>query len=296
MRVLSNKLRQFHNIKSLTATMGIPGHVNLSCDNHDAIVIDSTSLKTFGFKIIRGRDLLPGDANKACLVNAEALKNFKDGEYLNKKVNGNDVVGVVSDFNYSSLYNKTAPLALFLSTDWGSTHITLRTSGNIGETIKYIEKTWKEVCPDYQLEYGFYDDHFASMYKKEENLASLVSIFSILAVVISCMGIFGLSVFQSEQRIKEIGIRKVLGASASEIIFLLTKSFSKWVIFANIIAVPAAYYFLNEWLQEFAYRIEITWWMFALAGGIALLIALATVSFQAIKAAAANPVESLRYE
>jgi putative ABC transport system permease protein len=296
LQVLSNKLRQFHNIKSLTTTMGIPGKVNMSCDNHDAMVIDSTSLETFGFKIIKGRDLLPGDVNKACLVNAEALKNFKDGEFMDKKVNGSDVVGVVSDFNYSSLHNKTAPLALFLSTDWGRTHITLRASGNIGETIKYIEKTWKEVCPDYQLEYGFYDDHFASMYKKEENLASLVSIFSILAVVISCMGIFGLSVYQSEQRIKEIGIRKVLGASTSEIVFLLTKSFSKWVIFANVIAVPAAYYFLNEWLQEFAYKIEITWWMFAIAGGIALMIALPTVSFQAIKAATANPVESLRYE
>jgi len=134
------------------------------------------------------------------------------------------------------------------------------------------------------------------MYKKEENLAALVSIFSILAIVISCMGIFGLSVFQSEQRIKEMGIRKVLGATTSEIIFLLTKSFSKWVIYANIIAIPVAYYFLNEWLQDFAYKIEISWWMFTLAGGIALTIALLTISIQAIKAAIANPVKSLRYE
>ena len=292
---LSDKLREFHNVKSLTATMGIPGEIHMSTDGHEAIVIDSTSIKTFGFKIVKGRNLLPGDLNKSCLVNLEAFKKFKDGDFQGHKVNGSDVVGVVSDFNYASLYNKTGPLVL-LYNNWGMSHITIRTTGNVGETIDYIKKIWKDICTGYPLEYGFYDDHFASMYKKDENLASLVSIFSILAIVISCMGIFGLSVFQSEQRIKEIGIRKVLGATTSEIIYLLTKSFSKWVLFANVIAIPLAYYFLNEWLQDFAYKIEITWWMFALAGGIAFLIALITISIQAIKAATANPINSLRYE
>lgn len=294
MQALSNKLRQFHNIKSLTSTMGIPGEVRLRINNFAAIVIDSTSLETFGFKIIKGRNLLPSD--KACLINEEALKNFKDDNFDDQKINNLEIAGIVSDFNYSSLYEKTGPLILMYNNDFGKSHITLRVSGNISQTIDYISKAWKEVCPDYPLEYGFYDEHFASMYKKEENLASLVSIFSILAVVISCMGIFGLSVFQSEQRIKEIGIRKVLGATTSEIILLLTKGFSKWVIYANVIAIPLAYYFLNEWLSDFAYKIEITWWMFALAGGIALAIALLTISIQAIKAATANPVKSLRYE
>ena len=294
-QTLSDKLREFHNVKSLTATMGIPGEIHMSCDRHDAIAIDSTSLETFGFKIIKGRNLLPGDINKACLINAEALKDYKDGDFHGHTVNGSEVIGVVSDFNYSSLYNKTGPLVLLYNT-WGSTHITMRVSGNVGETIDYIRKTWKDICAGYPLEFGFYDEQFASMYKKDENLASLVSIFSVLAIVISCMGIFGLSVFQSEQRIKEIGIRKVLGATTSEIIYLLTKSFSKWVLFANVIAIPIAYYFLNEWLHDFAYKIEISWWMFALAGGIALVIALLTISIQAIKAATANPVKSLRYE
>jgi putative ABC transport system permease protein len=134
------------------------------------------------------------------------------------------------------------------------------------------------------------------MYEKEENLAAFVSIFSILAIVISCMGIFGLSVFQSEQRIKEIGIRKVLGASTMEITLLLAKGFSKWVIFSNIIAIPVAYYLLNFWLREFAYRIELSWWVFLVSGGITLFIALATISYQSIKTAIANPVEALRYE
>lgn len=294
-QTIKDKLRQYHNIKSLTGTNGIPGEIHMYCDDHDAIIIDSTSLKTFGFKIIHGRNLLPGDLNMAGLINEESYKKLKDGEFSNYKVNGSKIVGVVSDFNYSALYNKTGPLVL-LYNDWGLSHITMRVSGNIGETVNYIIKVWKEVCPDYPLEYGFYDDYFTSMYTKEENLASLVSIFSILAVVISCMGIFGLSVFQSEVRIKEIGIRKVLGATTSEIIYLLTKSFSKWVIYANIVAIPLAYFFLNKWLEDFAYKIEINWWMFALAGGIAFTIALITISVQAVKAATANPVKSLKYE
>lgn len=295
-QVIENKLRQYHSIKSLTKTLGRPGEINMIMQKYETILIDSTSLKTFGLKIIKGRNLLPGDVDKACLVNQTALKNFKDGDFTNQKVNGKEIVGVVSDFHYSSLYNKIGQLALMYNAEWRVCDITMRVSGPIGNAIDYIKKMWEETCPDYPMEFGFYDENFAAMYKKEENLAALVSIFAILAVVISCMGIFGLSVFQSEQRIKEIGVRKVLGADAREIILLLTKSFSKWVILANVIAVPAAYYFLNKWLQDFAYRMEINWWVFVLSGGIGLLIALATVSFQAIKAATANPVESLRYE
>lgn len=134
------------------------------------------------------------------------------------------------------------------------------------------------------------------MYRQEESLAKLISIFSILAVVISCLGIFGLAVFQSQQRVKEIGIRKVLGATAAEIISMLTKNFMKWVVAANLLAWPVAYYAANQWLQNFAYRIEIHWWMFAVSGGIALVIALLTVNTHAVKAALANPVDSLRYE
>jgi putative ABC transport system permease protein len=179
---------------------------------------------------------------------------------------------------------------------WGSNNVTIRISGPIENALNHINKVWKETYPDYQLEYSFYDEYFASMYKKEENLASLVNMFSILAIIISGLGIFGLSVYQSEQRIKEIGIRKVLGASSTEITFLLSKSFSKWVLFANIIAFPIAYYFVNKWLQDFAYRIDLSWWVFVLSGGIALVIALITVSVHAIKAAIANPIEALRYE
>ncbi len=294
-QVLSDKLKQYHGIKSLSVTFGIPGEITMRNDNHESMVIDSTSMETFGFKVVKGRNLLPGDMDKACLINMAAFKRIKDGDFQNHRVNGADIVGVVSDFHYSSLYTSTGPMALFYS-NWRPNNITVRISGSVSETINYINKTWKEICPDYPIDLNFYDEHFASMYAKEENLASFVSIFSVLAVVISCMGIFGLSVFQSEQRLKEIGIRKVLGASVSEIVILLSKSFTKWVILANVIAVPVSHYFLNLWLQDFAYRVAIGWWVYVLSGVIALVIAGITISFQAIKAATANPVESLRYE
>lgn len=296
-QVLANKLQQYHGAKSLTETQGIPGQINVWCNDHDAvIVIDSTSLNTFGFKIIKGRNLLPGDLNKACLINENLYKTIKEGDLHNYKVNGAEVVGVVSNFHYTSFYGKPGPLVLMYSSFWGYNYITMRISGPVGNAVDYINKTWKEVCPEYPLEFGFYDEYFASMYSQEESLAAFISIFSILAIVISCMGIFGLSVFQSEQRIKEIGIRKVLGASTMEITLLLAKGFSKWVIFSNIIAVPIAYYLLNLWLREFAYRIELSWWVFLASGCITLFIALATISYQSIKTAIANPVEALRYE
>jgi putative ABC transport system permease protein len=295
-QVLVDKLLQYQELKLLSKTMGIPGEIDMSMNGYETMIIDSSTSKVFGFNIIRGRNLFPSDVNKACLINFTAFKQLKDDNYKDHKINGSEIVGVVSDFHYSSLYNKTGPLVLMYNPAWGANNITIRISGSIDVALSHIKQAWKEACPDYILNYSFYDDFFASMYKKEENLASLVNMFSILAIIISGLGIFGLSVFQSEQRIKEIGIRKVLGATAIEITFLLTKSFSKWVLYANIVAFPIAYYFVDKWLQDFAYRINISWWVFALSGGIALLIALITVSFHAVKAATANPIEALRYE
>jgi putative ABC transport system permease protein len=294
-QIIIDKLREFHTVKSLTATMGIPGDINMSCDGHQSICVDSNSMKTFGFKIVQGRELLPGDFNKACLINMASLKQFEDGDYRNHKVNGSEIVGVISDFNYSSLHNSIGPLVL-LYNDWTKNNITIRVSGSVGETMNYIEKIWKEICPEYSLNYGFYDDNYASMYKEEENLATLIKIFSILAIVISCLGIFGLSVFQSELKVKEIGIRKVLGAKISEIIISLSRGFVSWVLIANVIALPIGYYLMDDWLQNFAYKINITWWLVGGSAAIALFIAFFTVSFQAIKAATANPIESLKYE
>ena len=292
---LMDKLKEFHGIKSITSTFGMPGKIYNTRGEYNVIQVDSTSLSTFGFKIVKGRNLMPGDVDKACLINYSAFKRFDDKDFRNHKAGGLEIVGVVSDFNYKSSYNTVEPLALIINTTTPST-LTMRLTGPVGQTIKYIENTWNEMCPDYTLDYGFYDEMFASMYEREDKFASLITMFSLLAIVISCLGIFGLSVFQSEQKIKEIGIRKVLGASVSEITFILTKNFSMWVIIADIIAFPVAYFLMKSWLQDFAFKIELNWWIFLLSGLIAITIALFTISWQAIKAATANPVEALRYE
>jgi putative ABC transport system permease protein len=293
---LMKKFGQYHGVKALSATSGIPGANGLNNWNgYNIIHVDTSAAKTFGFKIVQGRGLLPGDANKACLINVAALSKLDGGTFQGKKACDLEIVGVVADFHYSSLYQQVGPVALLYSDYWRG-QLTARISGPVGEAVVFFGKAWMETCPDKLFDLQFYDQAFAAMYRKEENLATLVGIFTVLAVVISALGIFGLAVFQSQQRIKEIGIRKVLGATAVEITAMLTKNFTKWAIAADVLAWPVAYYFADKWLQNFAYRIEIQWWMFALSGSIALVIALLTVSTQAIKAAMANPVDSLRYE
>ena len=256
--VLAKKLRQYHSIKSITETFGVPGEIDFGMGGYSVIMADKNTINTFGFNLLQGRNFLSSDSiDNYVIINEAALKELGGGDYKDYKISKMKIAGVVSDFNYSSMHKKIEPLILKLNNGFYANNITMRISGPVGRTIDYVKKTWEEICPDYPIQFGFYDDYFDSMYRKEENLASLISIFSILAVVISCLGIFGLAVFQSEQRIKEIGIRKVFGASSGEIIFLLTKNISVWVVIANIIAIPVAYYFLNKWLQEFAYRINI---------------------------------------
>jgi putative ABC transport system permease protein len=167
---------------------------------------------------------------------------------------------------------------------------------DIPSALTFLQEKWQEYRPDYPFSYYFIDERFNQRYENEEKLGKLFSLFSLLAIAVACLGLFGLAAFTAEQRTKEIGIRKVLGASVAGILSLLSKDFVKLVVVANIIAWPVAWYAMNRWLQDFAYRIDIGWWVFAFAGGLALLIALLTVSTQAIKAALANPVESLRYE
>jgi putative ABC transport system permease protein len=144
--------------------------------------------------------------------------------------------------------------------------------------------------------YSFMDESFSNVYKAEQRVGKISFTFSLLAIVIACLGLFGLATFLAEQKTKEVGIRKVLGASIPSLLFMLLKEFLKWILIANLIAWPISYYFMNAWLQDYAYRVEISFWTFIISGGIALIVAIATVSFQAIKAATANPVDSLRYE
>ena len=159
-----------------------------------------------------------------------------------------------------------------------------------------IRKLWDETLPGYPVKYQFYDEWFDSMYRSEERFAGTIGLFAILAIVISCIGILGLSVYAAERRIKEIGIRKVNGAKVTEVMVMLNSDFAKWVAIAFLVAVPVSWYVMKKWLENFAYRTELSWWIFALAGLLAMGIALLTVSWQSWRAATRNPVEALRYE
>ena len=167
---------------------------------------------------------------------------------------------------------------------------------NVFKVLDIIEKEWKEMYPSMPFDYFFLDEHFNNIHRSERNLATTFTYFTVLAIVIACLGLFGLASYATERRIKEIGVRKVLGSSVGEIILLLSKDFSKLVLLANILAWPIAWYAMNKWLQNFAYKTEINIWVFILSGLLALIISLLTVSFQTIKAANANPVKALKYE
>jgi ABC-type antimicrobial peptide transport system permease subunit len=207
------------------------------------------------------------------------------------------IIGVVKDFQYGSMHQAIEPLIFrFRNAGQAANVIVKIKAGSDQEVIKQIGNYYKKFHPKYLFEYSFLDADYNALYKSEEKVGKLSNLFSLLAIFISCLGLFGLATFTAQKRRKEIGIRKVLGASVFSISILLSKDFIKLVVIAIIIATPVAWWAMNEWLQEFAYRVTISWWMFALTGLIAIAIALCTVSFQAIKAAIANPVKSLRTE
>jgi putative ABC transport system permease protein len=260
-------------------------------------------LETYKMQMADGRyysEEFATDKTDAIIVNEAAVRamnmKYPIGKTMNLFGNSQTIIGVVKNFNFESLHSKIEPIALVLyPKQLRCLSIRLK-SENIIETINYIKRVLTKSYPDYVFEYHFLDQKIDELYKAENQRAELFSTFSFISIFISCLGLFGLASFTAERKTKEIGIRKVLGATVPSIISMLSKDFIKWILATNLIAWPVAYYFMNKWLQDFAYRIEMSWWMFALAGGIALVIALITVSWQAIKAATANPVESLRYE
>ena len=213
----------------------------------------------------------------------------------NIKVDGT-VVGVVKDFHNQSLHEEIKPLLI-----WNSSHsftqLSVRIRGDeLPKTLAFLEQTWKQFLPDRPFDFEFADESLNQFYSKYQEIGQLVSVFTLLAIVVACLGLFGLAAFTAEQRTKEIGVRKVMGAPVRSIVLLLSKEFAKQVLVANVIAWPVAYFAVGDWLQNFAYRVDLSWWVFALAGVTALLIALGTVGYQALRAALANPIEALRYE
>jgi putative ABC transport system permease protein len=243
----------------------------------------------------------------AAVLNEKAVELLGWDDPIGKKINNWSqnrgdftVIGVIKDYHYESLHQEIRPQALFLSGGYYTnveSYISVRLSTeNISETIGYVENTWRDFAPNKPFEYSFLDQDYNNLYINEQQTRKLFSIFSFLAIFIACLGLFGLASFIADRRTKEIGIRKVLGASVLRIVQILNKSFMKWVLLANLIAWPAAWFVMNRWLQNFAYRIDLSWWMFVLGALLALVIAFITVSFQTVKAALRNPVDSLRYE
>ncbi|HEY5462178.1 MAG TPA: ABC transporter permease [Hanamia sp.] len=272
--------------------------------------VDENYIPTLGMQMEKGRNFskdFPSDST-GIIINEAAVKvlGFKDplkeSLYRPNMNNGNitgatayHIIGVVKDFNYSSMHNKVGPLLIQEGDNQGS--IAMRTNTkNIPSLIDKVESKWNSMAPGQPFNYTFMDADFNRLYTSEQQTGKLFITFAIFAIFIGCLGLFGLVRYAAEQRTKEIGVRKVLGASVGGIVAMLSKDFAKLVLIASVIAFPVAWWAMNKWLQSFAYRIHISWWIFVIAGLTAILIALITVSFQAIKAAIANPVKSLRSE
>src|SRR3989339_519413 len=309
-KALKNEVAKLPFVTSSALSNGYPGHINMSMGSGvdgdeftvECIFVSDDFLKTFGINLIKGRGFLQGNKDHACLMNEAAVKRFgwesvEGKKYKNGREGGYDVVGVVNNFNVQSLHSEMTPVALLYEPDREFNTLSLRLMpGNISQQIAELQKVWKSLLPEDPMEFAFYDTQFQSMYEKEDKLAKSITFFSIIALVLTCMGILGQIFMISLNRTKEIGVRKVNGASISEIMAMLNKDFVKWVAVAFIVATPVAYYTMNKWLTTFAYKTELSWWIFALAGLLALGIALLTVSWQSWKAATRNPVEALRYE
>jgi putative ABC transport system permease protein len=268
--------------------------------------IDDNYLKMMNVEFVAGRNFSKEvSADKRnYIVNEEAvrlmgLENPVGSEF---SLYGKDgiIVGVIKDTYFKSLHEKINPQVFHLYNDevtesYFST-LFFRINGNIPQTLDFIKNIWSENNPGVPFEYHFLNQDYENLYKKDRQIAGVLSLFTILAVFIACLGLFGQAVIASENKIKEIGIRKVNGARISEILTLLNKDFVRWVVIAFVIATPIAFYAMTKWLENFAYKTELSWWIFALAGLLALGIALLTVSWQSWKAATRNPVEALRYE
>ena len=206
------------------------------------------------------------------------------------------IIGVVKDFHYRSFFEGIEPFIFRMHRPWHFGVFVRIQPNEVREALSHIETTFKQFSPDYSFQYQFVDEVYQQIYTSEERLGQLFNAFGILAVLISCMGLFGLTLFTIEQKTKEIGIRKVLGATVSGIVAQANREFAMLVLIANLVAWPAAYYVANRWLENFSYRVDVAVTSFILAAAISIVIALATVTIQAFRAATANPVDSLRYE
>ncbi|MGD8780195.1 MAG: ABC transporter permease [Ignavibacteria bacterium] len=272
------------------------------------IAADYDFIDTYKFNVKDGRkfDEKFGNERNSIILNETAARELGYKDPVNQKLvvlsDENEetqlnIIGMLEDFHLTSLHEKIRPTALLLRDSAEVRFFSIKLStANIQGTVDFIKEKWKEFVPGKPIEYSFFDEHFDDSYEAELQSSKLFTSFSVLAIFIACLGLFGLTTFTAEQRTKEIGIRKVLGSSAAQIFILLSKEFIKWVVAANLVAWPVSYYLMNNWLQNFAYRTEIGYFVFIYSAVVSFVVALITVSFQSLKAAFANPVNSLKYE
>jgi putative ABC transport system permease protein len=274
------------------------------------VVTDYDFIPTYGIRMMAGRNFSRnyGTDTSNFVINESAVKavGWKSPEEAVGKdfkygtLTGH-IIGVMKDFNFESFHEKIKPLIFIMPASSGNNSfynsISLKISGqNVSSALTTLQDAWQRYLPDLPYQYSFLDEKFSKLYQAEQRQETIFTVFACIAISIACLGLFGLSAFAITQRVKEIGVRKVLGANVGSIVSLLSKDFVKLVLISAIIAFPVAWYAMTKWLQDFAYRIDIHWWVFILAAILTLLVALATVSFQAIKAASANPMKSLRSE
>ena len=302
------------NVSMTTAAYGYPGNMAMKTNfqtmdkNSKAMVmnwdpVDSNYLKVLGMQLKSGETFSEAHTQNAVIINQSAERELGlDRPVGQTLMTGTGlgkckIVGVVKDFNYESLRDKIDPLVLLSGMQYKFQYLICKIDKrNYQATLNFMRKKWQEIYPGYPFDYSFLDADLSRLYVDDGRFGGAVNAFTGLAIFIACLGLFGLASFSVEERTKEIGIRKVLGASVTGIVKLLSKEFAKLVLVSNLIAWPLAYLVMTRWLQGFAYRTDIGIWIFFLAGGVALVVALATVGIQAVKAATANPVESLRYE
>jgi putative ABC transport system permease protein len=266
--------------------------------------VDYDFIETYGIELVSGRNFakeFSTDLGGAYIINEAAVERFGWDSSLGKTLTDTGgikgkVIGVVKNFHFSSLHQGIEPLALFIDPKTFRYYTLRIRSQNISRSIAHLEETWKTFAPSRPFEYAFLDDQINRFYRSEQQLNKIFLYFSALAIFIACLGLFGLTSFTAEQRTKEIAIRKVMGASVSSLINLVSREFIKWIIAANIFAWPLSYFAMNRWLQNFAYRTDIGFGTFLFTAILSFVIALLTVSYQSLKAAVSNPVDTLRYE
>jgi putative ABC transport system permease protein len=305
------------SIKSVTTAQSLPNNAGSTAGALDwegrpadvrgslnFVSVEKDYFKTVGIEFIEGETFKTVPDNRLLrefIINEKAIETMRIEDPVGKSFKMWDrdagrIVGVVKNVHNTSLHREIRP-AFYVQFPYFYNYLIINMKNeNIQNTIGFVQDTIEEINPNYPFELHFMDENIDRFYQTERQINRIITSFTILAILISCLGLFGLSLFMSEQRTKEIGIRKTLGATVSNIVRLMSKDFLLLVAVSNLIAWPASYFVMNKWLQNFVYRIDVGLWIFALAAGLALFIALLTISFQTIRAALANPVDSLRYE